>query len=415
MSAGARLLLYLVLPLLLGVSLCIGTSRLLSLYFASSSASARVVALQRAAMFSPWDWRYPKASGDWSRSLGAYRDAVAYYEKALSLDPMCASCWAGLAESQLALGMDPSSALENAVASGRSDTAVRTRSAVVYARMGRDDDAAREFAAALAGKREDKYEFFALLHRIYSESFILGSIIGDHEMKRYFAFARRKLEPQDTAMVWRRYREMNPSDTERRDYAAYLLGHGLGREAWRIVFGKDGPSPGTLLDASFESDGDLQRYRPFGWRIKEAPGVAVEIVAGDANCEACPRASKALRLAFDGEHNPEFFGVVQYLPLEPGASYHLGARVRSEDISSDSGPFLMVVGGDGVARDADCSLRVAAPQSRLTRDWEPRSLDFEVPRGCGAVRVMVARRNSNAVNNLIGGNFYIDDLHLTRR
>ncbi len=385
-------------------------TQFVALYHGSRPGEARVAGLERASRIAPGDWRYPLELGRIKQAMGRPAEAAVAYREAISRFGACGPCWAGLAEAELAEGLDPSRSLENAVRFGRSQTEVRTRAAVVFARMGRDHEAAREFRAALGGHRwGDKQEFFSLLSRVFKPEFILASIVPTDDLEAYFSFARRWLVPSQVASVWKVYERGGAKDGVRLAYVDYLISHGLVHEAWRVGFKADAPEWGVVLNGDFE---DSTNYGRFGWGLSDGEGVRARIVA----CSDCPSPGHALRLDFDGEHNVDYSGTRQHLAVEPGVAYRLKAWVRAEEISSARGPALAVGGNQGREGDAAqaCKLWRMSKETRLSRPWQELSVDFTVPADCQGLVVMVLRASTDRLNKFVGGRFWVDDVVLKR-
>jgi hypothetical protein len=292
----------------------------------SLSLAARAVVngqpgLETAARLSPLNWSSRFVLGEVSAAAGRPELAAKWYAEALARNPACAQCAVGLAEVEARLGRDPDPWLQRAIRYGRSTASVRVRVGTLYARLGRRDEAAREFRAAAVGQRENQREFFSLLHRIYPDDVVLEEIIPDQIISSYFAFGCWELSPSAMQRVWERYERIGLGPTSRDEYVAYLLRHGLAHDAWSVHFGGEPPPVGNALDGSFEQwTGNL----PFSWRITDGEGVR----AGIVDCDDCIERGRALVVRFDGETNVHYAGVRLDVPTVSGATYRLSARVK---------------------------------------------------------------------------------------
>lgn len=374
-----------------------------------SDAGSQRAALESAISWNPTAWETRVEYAEALRASGDNEAAIVQYERALEDFEGCPSCWIGIAEAQLALRRSPIAALELATKYGRSRTDVRTRTASAYARMGDNEAAAIEFAAAVRGKRDDQQEFFDLLTRIYGVDYVLDRMVTDDLLESYFRYARASLRPDDVEHVWSRYEPL--SNPEQRDhYVGYLIERGLVQRAWRIQFDEPGNSVVTadLLDGDF-SNADVD-YGWFGWQMASRDGV----VAERTRCPGCELRNMALRLSFDGEGNPNYFGVRQDVPLLPNRSYALSGRMMSKDISSDSGAGVFIQGLPVAERDNidGCRLWVPGEPFRRTRDWTETRIRFLLPRECEGIRILVGRPQSERLNRFIGGEFWLDDVEL---
>ncbi len=367
--------------------------------------------ITRALRVWPSHWRYLLDRADVARATGAYDSALSYYRRATSVFPACGECWIGAAETLYALGEDPRGELAAATRYGGSQTAVRTRAAVVYAKLGERQIAVNEFSAALGGHSENRDEFYEVLHRVFSDDLIRERIITERELPSYVSFAFRgslRFRPAAVSKLWEFYRETSgDSEGLRPAYVSYLLGQqGLVHKAWRMASQDKSASLGAVVDGDFE--GGLT-VGSFGWSIGETEGVDARVV----RCDDCDSGARALRLRFDGEHNVQYADTTQVVAVVPGADYRLTFRVKHEEITSRRGPALVVRGVSGRSRP-DCGFRVESEEFRLSSPWRDVDMNFSVPGNCEGVRIYIFRPRTERLNRLIGGEFWIDDVSLER-
>jgi tetratricopeptide (TPR) repeat protein len=136
----------------------------------------------------------------------------------------------------------------------------------------------------------------------------------------------------------------------------------------------------------------------FDWRYAPAPYVSADFAdAGRYQGARC------LRLDFTVASNQEFEPVFEYVPVAPGQQYVLKAHVRSQDITSDSGPRLRVL-------DPNCQscLDVSSPTSVGTRPWHPVELTFSTGPRTRLIRLSVWRTRSRVFPARITGRFWLD-------
>lgn|GEM_PF-1243162 len=408
-----------------------------------TAAGSATAGLESAARWSPLNWRYPYRLGRLDRALGRNEKAAQRFRHAIELYPGCGHCWVALAEARAAQGLDPRAELERAVAHGSATTTVRTRTAVLYARLGQRDEALREFSAALGGHRKDRTGFYDQLAVLYPADFVLDEIVEDIDLPSFFGWARRRATPELAARTWARYSRYEDSDRARPWYVDYLIAHGFVHEAWRVAFGS---RPGAvaagepaLINSDFEDLAGVWTRRPgeagraevggarqrFAWRVQDGRDKAEGVTARVVHCGDCAQGRRALRLRFDGEHNPHYTATSQYLPVEPGRRYSLTAQVRYQELGSVSGPRIVVqgvagrrgVGGglEGGGSDdpsAGCRMWVQGEQYRGNSDWRATELEFEVPSDCEGARVLVFRSATKALDRFIGGELWLDDFAL---
>lgn len=389
------------------IALAVSVLELVSLRLAARAVKTGQPGLEIAARLSPLNGDFRFILGEVTAAAGRPETAARWYGEALARNPACAECAVGLAEVESRLGRDPDPWLERAARYGRSTASVRVRAGTLYARLGRHEEAAAEFAAAALGQRERQREFFALLHRIYPSHVVLDEIIPDPIVPAYFSFARASLEPSELQQVWERYQQVGLGPTARADYVAYLLRRGLAHEAWRISFEDDPPPLGKLLNGDFE---ERPTQTGFSWRIADAEGVEAHI----RDCPDCVDRGRALVLRFDGETDTQYAGTRVYVPVKPSAVYRLAARVKADGITSARGPMLAVAGLKGTESDASraCELWVAGEELRRTFDWRTTSLIFRAPEACEGVQVLVTRLRTKRLDKFIGGELWVDDVIL---
>ena len=111
--------------------------------------------------------------------------------------------------------------------------------------------------------------------------------------------------------------------------------------AWRdleklgIISNQGGNEPGNLIfNGDFEqtpvNDG-------LDWRNRPIPDIALDFSDSSAHT-----GNHCLRIDFTVSRNEECTPLYQFVPVTPKQAYSLTAYVRSQDITSDSGPRLQV-------------------------------------------------------------------------
>lgn len=399
--------LFVLMALVAAVALAVSAVELVALTLAARAVKSGQPGLETAARLSPLNWDFRFILGEVTAAAGRPEIAARWYTEALARNPACAQCAVGLAEVEARLGRDPDPWLEQAVRYGRSTASIRVRAGTLYARLGRHEEAAAEFAAGALGQREGQREFFALLHRIYPDDVVLDKIIPDQIIPAYFGFARASLGPFAMQRVWERYERVGIGPDSRDEYVAYLLRHGLAHQAWSILFDGEPPPLGKLLNGDFE---ERPTNAGFSWRIADGEGVEARVI----DCPDCVDRGRALVLTFDGETDSHYAGTRIYVPVKPFTVYRLAARVKADTITSARGPMLAVAGLKGAETDPThaCELWVAGEELRRTFDWRTTSLIFSVPEACEGVQILVTRLRTKRLDKFIGGELWVDDVVL---
>ncbi|MGH9431539.1 MAG: hypothetical protein ACRD3T_08340 [Terriglobia bacterium] len=138
------------------------------------------------------------------------------------------------------------------------------------------------------------------------------------------------------------------------------------------------------------------------WRLPPSPHVMVGREHGVG-----PQQTSSLRIDFTPPGNNADEPAYQYVPVEPGQTYILTAQVRSDGITSRSGPRLRVA-------DLFCSscLPVSTPAVTGTNPWRRVSVRFSTGPQTSLVKVSVWRPRSRAFPFDISGTFWFRSVAL---
>ena len=130
-------------------------------------------------------------------------------------------------------------------------------------------------------------------------------------------------------------------------------------------------------------------------------------LAADSASPVAHGGGRALRLEFTVPSNAEYEPAYQFVPVAPGESYRLSAWVRSESITSDSGPRLRV-------EDPQCPacLSLASAGTVGTQSWQQMELQFRAPATGEMIRLSLWRPRSRSFPMEISGQFWLDDVRL---
>ncbi len=136
------------------------------------------------------------------------------------------------------------------------------------------------------------------------------------------------------------------------------------------------------------------------WRSRDVAYVSVDF--GDP---APYQGSRCLRVDFRVGHNEEVEPVYQFIPVAANRSYLLKAFVRSDVITSDSGPRLRV-------QDPACPACLDGSTATTVgaTPWHSVSLNFTTGAHTRVVRLSVWRPRSRSFPSEITGSFWLDDV-----
>lgn len=168
-----------------------------------------------------------------------------------------------------------------------------------------------------------------------------------------------------------------------------------------------------IIPATYEStpqnlveNGDFES-QPMGigfdWRIAQVGGIYVGM---DDSAFHSP--AHSLLIQFPGTQNFDYHNIYQYVPVKPNRAYHLSAFMRTEGITTDSGPRMEV-------RDAYKPNLLDKYSDQLTGSsptWIPLTINFKTSPQTHMVIVTIARVPSEHFDNQIAGRVWVDDVSL---
>jgi hypothetical protein len=116
----------------------------------------------------------------------------------------------------------------------------------------------------------------------------------------------------------------------------------------------------------------------------------------------------SLKIGFEGMENISFGHLYQIVPVDPLTPYRLSYAWRSQNITTDQGPFVDIGG-------YDCKgVYFKSPMMLGTHPWQEQLVEFTVPEGCRAVVVALRRNPSRRFDSKIAGALWLDDFKLEK-
>ena len=193
------------------------------------------------------------------------------------------------------------------------------------------------------------------------------------------------------------------------DYLAHLLSLGRYQDAlgvWRdlerlsaVERPKDDDPDNLVFNGGLEAQ---PMNAGFDWHYAELPFLSFSFDDPSAY-----RGSRCLRLDFTVKRNDVYQPVYQVVPVEPGREYQLGAYVRSDRITSDTGPELRVF--DPMHPE---NLDVSTETTVGTTPWHPISVSFRPGADTHFVMLAVRRQRSRNFPTEISGTFWVDAISI---
>ncbi len=342
--------------------------------------------------------------------------AIDHLRRAAELSPNSGPYWLALAAASESLGDSRAAqdALQQALERRPMSPPYWWTAANFYLRNGRREQAWDSFRRLLELSPGYAEAVFHLCHRTADDSRAVAERVlppsASPKLKlAYVGFLSRQGEYADAFRAWQQFASEAPRSkvtfATAQPYIENLLSHSRFDEAkavWTDLLKSQivsQPPSTDSGDAVFNGDFEQAPLNAgFDWRTPQLPYVVTDLQAPAAN-----RGAKSARVDFTVRHNEEYEILYQFVPVEPGCAYRLRAFVRSEGITSDSGPRLRVVDAASPAR-----LDVATPPVIGTTDWHPIELVFSTGSDTRMVRLAVWRARSRTFPTEISGSFWID-------
>jgi len=285
-----------------------------------------------------------------------------------------------------------------------------------YLLQGNTDEAFRHFRLVLAGTQQYDGNVFSLAWKASDDAAkILQELIPEQVATEFsylnFLLTQHRLD--DAQAVWKRIL------SEREEFAASqasayidaLIAARRPGDAYQVWI--DLQKRGLIRDCSAPSamnlicDGDFEDELlnfGFAWRVVPAEGIYAGV---DTSNYHSP--SHALLVQFSGKDNVDYQNVYQYVKITPGQACHLQAVMRTEGITTDSGPRLEVYDAyNPAALD-----KLTDDLTGSTDAWTPLVLDFVAGPKTELLVVRLKRSPSKKLDNQIAGKVWLDDVQLT--
>lgn len=387
------------------------TARPVAAWYAVGSGDEE--GLAKAAGYDGGNSLYPYLLGKYySLNIGSPDPAraIAYYRRALALNPLQAGAWIALSRAMLYSGRraEAEYALDRAILLNPSDANLMWEASTFWLMIGKVDKAVtsmRKFILLDPGGQRPVYDLCWKLG--------LGNdIIIQNLLPRQYRYEKRYLEylitsgrTAATEAVWRLIDKNRVGRNISIRYINFLIDAGHYEEAdqnWKEVAMKSaglksGDYPPLIWNGDFENE---ILNGGFGWTVGRADGVDLFI---DDSVHVT--GNHSLGVSFTGR-NPDITIAKQVVRVRPGGKYRLQAYVKTESLTTTSGIFLAVEG-------LHCSgLSGRSDVISGTNFWREVKVDFQVPQDCLAAVIKIRRARSHKLDNKITGTAWIDSLSL---
>lgn len=201
-------------------------------------------------------------------------------------------------------------------------------------------------------------------HELVSQKAQVPQSIGVRAVENLLA----RRDVQDARLIWNDLQELGALPPQ---------------SGANLVFNDDFAMP--FLDAGFDWH---QVEQPFCQMVRTGDGVRVD---------------------FTAPSNSDFRPLYQLIPVLPNHQYSVSARVRSNEITSDSGPTLRV-------EDALCPqcLDVQTETTTGTAPWHAIATAFTTGQQTNLIRLSIWRARGRSFPSDISGSFWISDVSLVQ-
>ena len=211
--------------------------------------------------------------------------------------------------------------------------------------------------------------------------------------------------------VWKRVIS-HPDSFELRHAGPYinqLLVAGMGvraHETWTELL-ENQPKPyypsggeNLIVNGNFEE-------KPLGfgfdWREGRINGAVMEY---DRNVFRSPGHSALIR--FQGKNNVHYQHFFQWVKVKPLKRYRFQASMRTENITTDSGPLFEIVDPFNLSQ-----LHQVSDDLVGTWGWQTVTMDFRTGPRTKIIQLKVVRLPTRKLDNLVSGKVWIDDVSIT--
>jgi len=342
---------------------------------------------------------------------------IRHYEAAVARSPRQADYWADLADAYELAGRlaDAERAYERAREAAPNWPTVNWQRGNFLLRRGQVAAALEAFRPVLIARPELRRQAFDLAWRATDDgALILERMIPPRaeialEYLNYLV-AQQRLEA--AGELWSQLLAWNQPFDPRAAFPFLdaLRDHGQPERleaAWAelgarhpLAFPRRAAPDELITNGGFESDlwnGGLD------WRVQPVEGAVVSV----DNLTFFDGA-RALRLEFDGRHNLHYQHVFQFVPVRPAAAYRFSFFLRTQGLTSDSGPRFEITDAYEPGRLALTTRNVLG-----SARWSLEQLEFSTGPETRLLLVRLIRPPSQKLDNRLAGTVWLDQVRLT--
>lgn len=346
------------------------------------------------------------------------QEAIEQFRLAAKLDPYDPQAWLNLA-----------AALEFEGHTSQAEQYLRHTSALApklpvyqwaignyFLLHGNTEEAFRHLKVVLAGSREYDQTVFNVAWKASGDANQILQELIPRDLPAAFSYLNYLVSLQkftDAQTVWKRITG-SPESFDPHQAADYIdalirAQHpGQAYQVWSDLEARGairkpagGSVPNLITNGDFE---DNLLEMGFGWRIIPVGGVYAGL---DTSTFHSP--GHSLSVQFSGKQNLDYRQIYQFVKVSPGTAYHLQAFMKTQGITTDSGPRLEV-------RDVynpSALDKFSRDMTGTSEGWNLVTLDFKTGPKTELIIVALARLPSEKLYNEIVGRVWLDDVELT--
>jgi hypothetical protein len=389
-------------------------------YFVPDESSFDVA--RRALAMAPSDamthWRMAEVSLK-NLPLDRQNEAIAEYEKAVSLSPYDYRYWMSLGTAYERAGETDKAeqALKRAVTLAPAYAYPHWFLGNLLLRNARYDEAFAELRLASAADAELEPQQFNLIWAIYSDDpEALKNAVGPTSAARA-SFALYLLSQKQFAEGLRLWDVLSSEEKKANKETAAAMITSLSKDfkfhdalkVWNdIANEKYRTEVGRVFDGSFEEDVEYGPEIVFGWQVQNVPQMQVGIDPARSH-----GGMRSLKLVFQVRSNLEAVHVFQFVPVQPRTEYEFECYVSTDKLETGSTPQLDILD------PTDNAVLISPTKApRGTTSWNRVNLSFKTGEKTEAIVIRIMRvscANENTPVCPIFGSVWYDDFNIKPR
>lgn len=407
----------------LTVGVVLATAWIVKTYFAHRAGHTLTIdSLRLASRLNPGNSTYHVQLGrlyQYSITNPRPGEAIQQFQEAVKANPYDPQAWINLAAAHEFQG-DTSRAEEDLKHASRLAPNLPVYQWTIgnyFLLHGNTQEAFRHLKVVLAGSRKyDRTVFNVAWKASGNAGQILQELIPNN-LPAEFSYLNYLLTEQripEAEAVWQRVSATTETfdPHEASDYIDTLIKTGragAAYQAWTDLQKKGlvhpspgGPNQNLVTNGNFE---EPLLNMGFGWRIQDTKGVYAGLDTATFHSPG-----HSLSVQFTGNENRNYHQTFQFVKVSPNHKYELDAFMKTQNITSDSGPRLEVVD----AYDPRGLDKFTPGMTGTSGGWNPLNMQFTTGSRTQVLLVLLVRPPSKADDDTaITGKVWLDDVQIS--